>query len=137
MADPRRAERVRDFGSGVTHEERGLQAERGELHDATRAELPVVGILELAAEPRDRGVEPRVGAGREADLVEECLDARRLAVHGPPEVECVHVARAFPERVHGTLAVQPRECGLLDVGVPADALERAGTRRPPPRTRAS
>ena len=52
-----------------------------------------------------------------------------LAVDRAQHVERDHVAGALPDRVERALAVEARQARLLDVAVPAEALERLGHER--------
>src|SRR5881227_877489 len=76
--------------------------------------------------------EPPLVAARLPDLAEQRLHRLRLARHGAQDVEADDVARPLPDRVERRLAVEARHHGLLDVAVPAEALERLGDvhRRP-------
>jgi hypothetical protein len=78
----------------------------GELDDAPGAELELLGVGELCAEPADGRVESIVAARGQIDLGEQCLDALRLFGRRAEEVERIDVPRAFPERVERALAVE-------------------------------
>ncbi len=91
--------------------------------------LDVVEVGQAGLQPDDRVVQPRVGAAGQVHLGEERVDAGRLARHRAQDVERLHVARALPDRVERRLAVEPRQAGVLDVAVAAQALQRLGRRR--------
>ena len=81
---------------------------------------------------RARSVAPRArrrGGGRRPGRARPRRGRRRgspAAVGSREDVEALDVARAFPDRVDGRLAVEARQHRLLDVAVAAEALERLG-----------
>ena len=126
-AEAGRAEELRDGRIAVPQEQRRLQEEREPFGDPPRR----------LARPRRRA--PRAARGTaassrasrrgELDLGEHGVERLRRPPRRPQHVERVHVAGALPERVQRRLAVEPRQAGLLDVAVAAEALERLGDER--------
>ena len=110
----------------MTHEQGRLERQAHPLDEPARAGLGVLGIAQLALERAEPLVEPSVGACGLAALVHERVDRLGIAAQRAQDVEADHVARSFPDRLQRLLAVDARQHRLLDVAVPAEALERLG-----------
>jgi hypothetical protein len=89
-----------------------------------RARLPHVGLQTL-----DEGVVAAVAASRAVELGRQRLQRRGLPAHGAEDVEALHVARAFPDRVERGVPIEPRQGRVLDVAVAGQALQRLGDGR--------
>ena len=113
---------------GRTHQERALERQCQPLDQPPRPQLGSSGRRagELLAQGVGPGVETAVGPAGRLDLGEQGLGGLRLPGDGAQHVQALDVARPFPDRVQGRLAVQARQAPLLDVAVAAQALQRLG-----------
>jgi hypothetical protein len=79
---------------------------------------------DLALDGVEVRVQVRIRAASELALLEERGQPVGLLHHRAQDVERRDVARALPDRVERRVAQETRHAGLLDVAVPAQALER-------------
>jgi hypothetical protein len=93
------------------------------IRSTTRRARASAPAGEHPLQPGDRLVEPPVGARRRVRLGQQRNQTVRLPAQRPQHVEGLHVAGALPDRVERRVPVEPRQAGLLDVPVAAQALQ--------------
>src|SRR5262245_16021109 len=78
---------------------------------------------EISRKRVEVGVEAAVGAAGFPDLVEQGFERLGGLLDRAQDVQALDVPRALPDRVERRLAVEAGQRPLLDVAVPAQALE--------------